>query len=132
MLPSEAQWEYACRAGTSGPYAGNGVLDDMGWYDGNSGRSTHDVGGKQANQFGLHDMHGNVSEWCEDAFNRSFYSDPAALGPDPLSLTGSGGRVFRGGSSNHSARFTRSAFRFNFPPSFRSRGVGFRPARPVR
>jgi len=71
-LPSEAQWEYACRAGTTGPFAGNGSLNDMGWYTGNSvpdgaaSGVTQDVGGKLANDFGLHDMHGNVVEWCRD------------------------------------------------------------------
>ena len=73
-LPSEAQWEYACRAGTSGAFAGTGVLDDMGWYAGNSGNVTHDVGTKQANDFGLHDMHGNVREWGGDVANGFFYA----------------------------------------------------------
>ena len=59
-LPSEAQWEYACRAGSSGPYAGSGDLDEMGWYDENSDSKTHPVGEKQPNHFGLYDMHGNV------------------------------------------------------------------------
>ena len=65
-LPPEAQWEYACRAGTSGPYGGTGAPDAMGWYGKNSGRVTHPVGEKRANDFGLYDMHGNVLEWCED------------------------------------------------------------------
>jgi transposase-like protein len=72
-LPSEAQWEYACRAGQSGPYSGTGSLDDMGWYLENSERRTHRVGRKAANGFGLHDMHGNVSEWCEDVWDLDFY-----------------------------------------------------------
>jgi formylglycine-generating enzyme required for sulfatase activity len=129
VLPSEAQWEYACRAGTSGPYAGNGVLDDMGWYDRNSGGSSHPVGRKMANQFGLHDMHGNVFEWCEDLYNWRFYSSAGAAGPDPLSTGGSGFRVLRGGHFNFDAQDARSAIRSYSVPSFR--GLGFRPARPL-
>src|SRR5437667_5221339 len=60
-LPAEAEWEYAARAGTSGPYAGN--LDAMAWYEQNSGKQTHPVGQKQPNAWGLYDMHGNVWEW---------------------------------------------------------------------
>jgi len=146
-LPSEAQWEYACRAGTSGPYAGNGVLDDMGWYAGNSGGSTHDVGTKQANDFGLHDMHGNVFEWCEDVYNESFFGPSEfGYGPDPVAIWGSGDRVFRGGSVTFFPFFAgaaidcRSADRRPVPVAFPGgRGDpgsawpvgGFRPARPL-
>ena len=129
-LPSEAQWEYACRAGTSGPYAGNGVLDDMGWYDGNSGGSTHDVGGKLPNQFGLYDTHGNVMEWCRDVYKEDFYADDVP-GFDPVSTAGSGYRVLRGGPFFLSALGARSANRSAFHPSFRFIGLGFRPARPL-
>ena len=97
VLPSEAQWEYACRAGTSGPFAGTGNLDDMGWYNVNSGRLPHDVGTKQANDFGLHDMHGNVFEWCRDVYDGAFYGSDFAYGPDPSSTGGSVLRVSRGG-----------------------------------
>jgi formylglycine-generating enzyme required for sulfatase activity len=130
LLPSEAQWEYACRAGTPGPYGGNGVLDDMGWYDSNSGTTTHEVGGKQANHFGLHDMHGNVFEWCEDVCKSDFYADDVP-GFDPVLNSGSGLRVDRGGSFCRLARFARSAGRLGNVPSARSSHLGFRPARPL-
>ena len=69
-LPTEAEWEYACRAGTTGDFGGTGKLDDMGWYRGNSNRQTHPVGQKQANAWGFHDMHGNVWELCNDWFGK--------------------------------------------------------------
>ncbi len=129
-LPSEAEWEYACRAGTSGPYAGNGNLDDMGWYDGNSGNTTHDVGGKLPNQFGLHDMHGNVFEWCEDVYKSDFYADEVP-GFDPVSTSGSSNRVVRGGGWCGFASFCRSAYRSVCFPGDRNSCLGFRPARPL-
>ena len=129
-LPSEAQWEYASRAGTSGPYAGNGVLADMGWFVGNSGPTIHGVGGKQANQFGLHDMHGNVYEWCQDVYKQDFYADGAPC-IDPVSTTGSNRRVRRGGSFTSPAESARSALRSGDLPSDRRLGIGFRPVRPL-
>ena len=115
VLPSEEQWEYACRAGATSEYAGTGELDDMGWYKDNSGKQTHPVGQKQANDFGLYDMHGNVLEWCEDVYE-----------------PGSEYRVVRGGSSRAPARDCRSASRIPAGPS-RSRlsFVGFRVVRPL-
>ena len=109
-LPSEAQWEYACRAGTTGPYAGKGILGDMGLYYHNSGGKTNYVGCKQANDFGLHDMHGNVFEWCEDLYNENFYASESAYGPDPLSTEGSAARIVRGGFFLPSAVLCRSAY----------------------
>ena len=72
-LPTEAEWEYACRAGTTGDYAGD--LNSMAWYA-NSGGQTHPVGQKQANGFGLYDMHANVWEWCEDWYHENCYGAP--------------------------------------------------------
>jgi formylglycine-generating enzyme required for sulfatase activity len=128
-LPSEAQWEYASRAGTSGPYAGTGNLDEMGWYSSNSGFVTHPFASKLANQFGLHDMHGNVYEWCDDVYKSDFYADDVP-GFDPVTL-GSGNRVLRGGDFNGIATFCRSANRHNGLPSLRTGDIGFRPAFPL-
>ena len=126
-LPTEAQWEHACRAGTSGAYAGTGNLDDMGWYDKNSGRRAHPVGEKQANDFGLHDMHGNVKEWCEDWYQADYYDESA--GADPrCENSGSTIRVVRGGSWSIDAVRCRSAFRGVSHPLIRDPTIGFRPA----
>ncbi len=93
-LPTEAQWEYACRARTTGRYSGTGNLSDMGWHHSNSGGTTHPAGGKAANQFGLHDMHGNVAEWVEDCYQADFYQQLVNVGEpavDPVcDMPGSG------------------------------------------
>ena len=127
-LPTEAQWEYACRAGKAGPFAGTGKLDDMGWYRKNGGSRPHPVGEKQPNDFGLHDMHGNVLEWCEDVGDPAFYSKPEAAGPDPLCTSGSDRRILRGGSYVFSAELCRSAFRLRLLPIERGRMFGLRVA----
>lgn len=122
-LPSEAQWEYACRAGTTTMFAGD--LDEMAWYSSNSGSKTNPVGTKKANEWGLHDMHGNVWEWCADTWGGDYASGAAT---DP---TGSGSglrRVLRGGSWDRDAQRCRSALRFNYSPDSRSLILGFRPA----
>jgi hypothetical protein len=115
-LPTEAEWEYACRAGTSGDYAGN--LDDMAWYSSNSNAQTHPVGTKQPNDWGLYDMHGNVWEWCQDWYG--YYSSGPATGSE---------RVIRGGGWNLFALYCRSAFRGSFSPGDRSGRLGFRLVR---
>ena len=123
-LPTEAQWEYAGRAGEVGAYGGTGNLDDMGWYRANSSNTTKPVGKKRANAWGLHDMHGNVCEWCLDwygGYSRGNVTDPTG----PTSGTS---RVFRGGCWYVVAPFCRSAFRDRFAPGFRYRYLGFRLA----
>src|SRR5262249_4182013 len=105
-LPSEAEWEYACRAGTTGDYAGN--LDDMAWYSGNSGSKTHGVGGKQPNAFGLYDMHGNVWEYCDDVWHDDYIGAPNdgsawLSGGDPFKCVLRGGSFFGNGSVCRSA-----------------------------
>jgi formylglycine-generating enzyme required for sulfatase activity len=122
-LPTEAQWEYACRAGTTGPYAGN--LDEMGWYRDNSESKTHPVGQKRANAWGLHDMLGNVWEWCADWFGR--YEVDAVT--DPVGPNSGSYRVGRGGVWGCDAYGCRVAFRNNLTPPSSYNYFGFRVAR---
>ncbi len=118
-LPTEAEWEYACRAGTTGPYAGD--LGQMGWYVDNSGSTMHPVGQKDRNAWGLYDMHGNVFEWCEDG--KREYSSTAQT--DPEGPAGSS-RVLRGGSWLYRAGDCRSATRRDDGPGLRGDDSGFR------
>ena len=101
------------------------------WWCGNAGGSTHPVGGKLANAFGLYDMHGNVAEWCKDVYDDNFYELAAAAGPDPVATSGSELRVRRGGPFSAFATNCRSADRPDFLPTDRSPELGFRPAWPL-
>ena len=122
-LPTEAEWEYAARAGTTG--ARYGELDAIAWHTGNSGNQTHPVKQKAANAWGLHDMLGNVWEWCSD-----WYGDyPSGsvtdqMGPSSGSYTY---RVLRGGSWNNNAGNARSASRDRSGPDNPNYNRGFRP-----
>ncbi|MCX7386390.1 MAG: formylglycine-generating enzyme family protein, partial [Planctomycetales bacterium] len=110
-LPTEAEWEYACRAGTTTAYSFGDDEKDLGnyaWFNANSGQSTHAVGEKLPNVWGLYDMHGNVWEWCSDA-------DGSA-------------RVLRGGGWRDEAAYCRAASRYRFVPSIRGSSLGFRLA----
>jgi len=121
-LPTESEWEYAARAGTTG--ARHGELDAIAWHGGNFGSKTHGVKGKQANSWGLHDMIGNVWEWCGD-----WYGDyPNGSVTDPTGPGSGSLRVYRGGSWNFVARHARSADRSRSDPGNRNNNLGFRPA----
>lgn len=123
-LPTEAEWEYACRAGTTGDCYGE--IDSIAWYIGNSGSSTHPVGQKQANGFGLYDMLGNVWEWCSDwggTYTAGNQIDPTD--PDPALGRF---RVCRGGGWYIDAGCVRSANRNSYFPGYCSSGLGFRLA----
>ncbi len=144
-LPTEAQWEYACRAGTrTSLNSGKNIttkewyekcpnLDKVGWYEKNSSGTPHPVGKKQPNEWGLYDMHGNVLEWCLDHCDWNWIdgvvTDTYIDGiKDPLCKTGSS-RVMRGGSwYNRYAYFCRSAYRYHHYPDGRDNGSGFRVA----
>ena len=124
-FPSEAQWEFACRAGAPGPYAGTGRVDDMAWYAGNAGGAAHPVRQKAPNAWGFYDMHGNVWEWCADGWIPSLGHDPRT---DPLIAPAGMERVVRGGSWNNNAAFCRSASRRGMVRTARFDSVGFRVA----
>ena len=120
-LPTEAEWEYAYRAGTTG--ATPGVVDAMAWTANNSENRTHDVRTKQANDWGLYDMGGNVWEWCAD-----WYGDyPTEEITNPLGAVEGSSRVVRGGSWFFDDEDCRAAFRRCFVPGFRFYALGFRP-----
>lgn len=123
-LPTEEEWEYACRSGTTGERYGD--LDAIAWNDGNSGSSTHPVGQKRPNARGLYDMLGNVWEWCQDLYKGDYYNSSwdNLLGPSFGAF-----RVSRGGSCFGDSRDIRAALRVNYKLSRRFYNLGFRLAR---
>ena len=126
-LPTEAEWEYACRAGTTTRYCCGDVLDPgYAWASNNSRHQTHPVGEKEPNDWGLFDMHGNVYEWCQDWYDSGYYgSSPSEDPPGPA--TGSG-RVIRSGGWNAYQIFCRSARRTGNSPTSPAHTLGFRVA----
>jgi formylglycine-generating enzyme required for sulfatase activity len=128
-LPSEAQWEYACRAGTTTAwYCGDSetTLQEYGWFNVNSGGKTHPVGELKPNGWGLYDMHGNVWEWCADRWATDYYAQSPP--DDPSGPTTGSDRVLRGGTCHDHARGCRSANRRDYSPGHRSYSLGFRLA----
>jgi formylglycine-generating enzyme required for sulfatase activity len=113
-LPTEAEWEYACRAGSSGPRYG--PLDDVAWHRGNSRERIHDVGGKRPNAWGLYDLLGNVWDWCWDVYDAEVYGSY---------------RVLRGGGWFDEHWSCRASVRRRSHPSLRLEDVGFRVARSI-
>jgi formylglycine-generating enzyme required for sulfatase activity len=113
-LPTEAEWEHACRAGTAGPRYG--PLDEIAWYRGNSDERVREVGGKQPNPWGLYDMLGNVWDWCWDVYDAEVYGSY---------------RVLRGGGWFDEHWSCRASVRRRSHPSFRVEDVGFRIARSI-
>jgi formylglycine-generating enzyme required for sulfatase activity len=125
-LPTEAQWEYACRAGSKSAYYFGDSQDDAwqyAWYLQNSDYTTHPVGEKKPNAWGLYDMAGNVWEWCADQYGENYYSFSSEQ--DPKGVFGDT-RVVRGGSWFLGADFCRSALRYNYGPAVRFSFIGFR------
>ncbi len=129
-LPSEAEWEYAARAGTSKEYYDSDEMDALygyAWFNANSGKEVHTVGEKKPNHFGLYDMYGNVWEWTQDCWNPSYQGAPqtqAAWEEGNCEY-----RVNRGGSWSNVSRMLRSAFRSRFAPTLTSTYFGLRVAR---
>jgi formylglycine-generating enzyme required for sulfatase activity/serine/threonine protein kinase len=120
-LPTEAEWEYACRAGTQTAYGGAN-LNEMGWYKDNSDAQTHPVAQKKANAWGLYDMQGNVNQWCSDGYGGPYGGDAI----DPKGANGSKTRVVRGGAWKWTSDQLRAAFRGRAAPGGRHDDVGFR------
>ena len=130
-LPTEAEWEHACRAGSTTPYhfgVSSQSLGDHAWWSQNSGDTTHPVGQKKPNAWGLHDMHGNVCEWCADWYGKEYYSQSPPS--DPNGPSSGAWRVSHGGSFYRgSPGASRCAYRYSAPPEYRSLCGGFRVAR---
>jgi formylglycine-generating enzyme required for sulfatase activity len=132
-LPTEAEWEYACRAGTTTEFFfgdDDSKLSEYGWYSKNSREKTHPVGQKNPNVWGLYDMHGNVWEWVEDDYHNNYEGTPSDGGAWSDKPRGAN-RVMRGGSWYNGAHGCRSAIRDFFSPVSRYYFIGFRLARSV-
>lgn len=128
-LPTEAEWEYACRGGGSNQtYCGGDNIDAVAWYDGNSGKTTHQVGQKQPNSLGIYDMSGNVWEWVSDWHD---YNNYPSNGSNPTGPLSGSERVLRGGSWFNSAGLGRAAYRGSGAPGRRNTDIGFRLVLPA-
>ena len=126
-LPTEVEWEYACRAGSKTAYSFDdeeGLLPEYGWFNRNSSDRTHTVGLLEPNVWGLYDMHGNVWEWCSDRHEEY----PKGAVSDPTGPKEGSDRVIRGGSWFNVAANCRSAYRSRTAPSYRYNYLGFRVA----
>lgn len=121
-LPTEAEWEYACRAGTNEENEFD--LADYGWYKENSGFETHIVGSKLPNAWGIYDMHGNVIEWVQDKWHWNY--DGAPIDGSAWEDGNSSARVGRGGSNSCESIWCRSAFRNGYEPNVTDGSYGFR------
>ena len=129
-LPTEAEWEYACRAGTTTQYSfgdDKNELPRYGWYDKNSRGRSHAVGTLLPNNFGLFDMHGNLYDWCSDWYDEKWYEKSSSI--DPIGPPVGSQRVHRGGHLFSDASACRSAFRSAYSPSHRHHIYGFRVVR---
>jgi len=129
-LPTEAEWEYSCRAGSTSRFACSDLessLEGMAWYRKNSGDQTHSVSRKEPNAWGIFDMHGNVWEWVWDWYAQ--YSGVQAS--EPVGPKTGSSRVLRGGSWRSTARYCRSAYRGDYKPGYRASYLGFRLSRSV-
>lgn len=128
-LPTEAEWEFAARGGILSKgykYAGSDNIDEVAWYDGNSGNHPHPVGQKQPNELGLYDMSGNVYEWCQDWYSSSYYK--SSTYKNPTGPENGDNRVCRGGSCQRKASSCRSSFRSLSKPSTGGKNLGLRLA----
>lgn len=129
-LPSEAEWEYACRAGTTTKYSFGDAVEELthyAWFKGNAAGNDPPVGKKKPNPWGLYDMHGYVWEWCQDAWQPNY--DHAPADARPRTAPDAAERVLRGGAWTEPADHCRSAFRGHMPPDRRSDAIGFRCVR---
>ena len=126
-LPTEAQWEYACRAGSTGKYffgEREPELTEYAWFTLNSGGKTHPVGQKKPNPWGLYDMYGNVWEWCADWYHGNYYTAPT--NGESWEVPKGGDKVYRGGWFNDQPWYCRSVDRFYISPDFKDFCSGFR------
>ncbi len=128
-LPTEAEWEYAARAGSAADRYAN--LDAIAWYGDNSGRATHPVGQRQANAWGLYDMLGNVFEWTHDCYAADYGNGNSTV-TNPVGASSGSAWVYRGGGWSNGAAYSRAAFRYGIEPAFRFSYLGFRLARSAR
>jgi formylglycine-generating enzyme required for sulfatase activity len=126
-LPTEAEWEFACRAGTKTRYYSGDGEDDLqkaGWYRANSDQRTHTVGKKKANAWGLSDLHGNVTQWCSDKYGKDYYQNSGKK--NPQGPESGEFQVLRGGSWDLGAQYCRAASRDCAKPGSRNGIIGFR------
>ncbi len=124
-LPTEAQWEYAARGGQKSrntTYSGSNNLDEVAWHDDNAGRTTHNVGTKSPNELGLYDMTGNVSEWCQDYYGKY----PADSQTQPTGPDSGTNRVYRGGGTGSTPKYSRVSYRIADSPRLHSGTLGLR------
>ncbi len=127
-MPTEAEWEYACRAGSrTAYYWGKDWDGQYAWCGENSGTIIHEVAGRKPNAWGLYDMSGNIWEWCQDSYEKNIY--PFEARTDPIGPSGGKYRVLRGGSWYGHTEGCRSASRDRRTPGYRSAAYGFRVVR---